>query len=308
MTRRRRYHGAVQLRWPLPVQGDALGLEQTVMIGPYKVTVALPDGEGEFPQSHLLVDPGRSHPAGPLRADMGAITQWGFQHTKEIYNVGALRLSVLLGETDGISDLTLAIRPWLDVVQLWAESWLKSVVDVGNRPNGPEVLIATGRAPMATTSLRPTVIVARRQGLSEAQVRGAFRRASSDELPPAAHTLLTSARRAIFAGDMRRAVIESGTAMEVAMSGFVRRHLASLSVPDAFIDAATINANGAVGLHQLCKTLGWQETISANKLKNVTGVRNRAAHGGQTPDEAQARTALHEADAAVEALSPLALS
>ena len=304
MTKRRRFEGVLHLPWPLPVVTEALGLSQSVVIGSHQARISLPTLEGEFPNSRL-VSPLDRKGAG-LRNDLRSLASWGFQGTRTQCNVGAVRISMLLNGADAIPGVATALRAWLEIVQIWVESWLQSPIDAGSPRGDLDLILASGRKPMTTTSLHPRIVIVRGRVLSEPQVRGAFRQASRGGLPPAEHTLLASGRRAILDGDTRRAVIEAGSAVEVAMSGYITNRLTTRGLPSAFAEKVTTNANGVVGLHDLCSSLGWEPTVSKGRIsRELAEVRNHAAHRGTVPDGERTRTAMIHAAGVVESMNPM---
>lgn len=304
MSKRRRFEGVLHLPWPLPVVTEALGLSQTVVLGGCRTQLSLPTLEGEFPNSRLVAP--TDVKGAELRSDVRSLASWGSQVSRALYNVHAIRLSMLLNGSDAVSNAASVLRPWVDMVQLWVESWLEGPVDAGNRSGDHEIILVTGRQPMATTSLSPILVIVRERALVETQVRGAFLRASRGDLPPTEHTMLVSGRRAILVGDRRRAVIEAGSAAEVAMSGYISRSLASRRLPSAFIEKVTTNADGVIGLHDLCSSLGWDATVSKGRLgRELAEVRNHAAHRGSVPGSQQMRTAMVHAAGIVKSLNPL---
>ena len=305
MAKGRRFEGFVQFPWALPVALDALGLRERIEIDSRRAWLTFPALEGEFPSSQLVC-PLDARGRG-LRGDVGSVASWGFQSTSALCYVTAARTSLFIdGDLTTSVDVAYAFRPLFESFRLWAESWLRSPLDAGGVANDSRLYLARRRDPMTSLGLSPTVIVVRDEGLSGAQVRGALRRASRGQLPPVEQTLLASGRRALFAGDTRRVVIEAGSAAEVAMSSYITRSLSSRNLPEGFVERVTTNANGLVGLHRLCVSLGWEPVVSKTRLgAELAEVRNHAAHRGEVPGRDTATTALDHAAAVVDSLSPM---
>jgi hypothetical protein len=129
-----------------------------------------------------------------------------------------------------------------------------------------------------------TMYVFAEPGMSAAQVHAAFGHASTGEELPAEHKLLHASWAAHLEKDSRRAVIEAGTASEVALASAVRRLLVAQGVSEGFIETAIVNANGVAGLMSLYISLGGELSVSKKKVADrLAQMRNRAAHAGYTP-------------------------
>ena len=124
MSKRRRFEGVLNLPWPLPVMTEALGMLQTVVLDGCRTQLSLPSLEGEFPNSWLVAP--TDVKGAELRGDVRSLASWGGQFNRAQYSVDAIRLSMLLNDSGNISSAAVVLRPWLDTVQLWVESWLES--------------------------------------------------------------------------------------------------------------------------------------------------------------------------------------
>jgi hypothetical protein len=128
-------------------------------------------------------------------------------------------------------------------------------------------------------------------------------------VPPLAHLLLRDARAAHETHDRRRAVLDAASACEVALSTWLRGHLATtLRVRDAkqLMDRRE-RGGGVMELYDFhVAAVGPVAEVSPGRLSGqLAGVRNRVAHGGATPTDQEAAAAIDVAAALVGALAPL---
>lgn len=117
--------------------------------------------------------------------------------------------------------------------------------------------------------------------------------------------MLLSARHGLREGDHRRAAIDAATAAEVALGAAVTSALEAIGAPSEFIDRALLGANGLTGLVDMARSLGIDPVVSkARAADRIALVRNRAAHGGHSPDAEAASVAVHTATTIVESVAP----
>jgi serine/threonine protein kinase len=130
------------------------------------------------------------------------------------------------------------------------------------------------------------------------------------ELPPD-HRFLMQAIMALAEADYRRAVIDAGTASEVALSSALSELLQAKGVPQEFIDHLVLRANGIEGLFTEYLLLGRPAPVSRNKeisrgalMAELAGVRNKSAHAGTVPSAEEAIRAVELAHSIVTTSHP----
>ncbi len=97
------------------------------------------------------------------------------------------------------------------------------------------------------------------RGGSIVEVRAAFERATRDVSPPAQYRLLLDAKTAAVEGDNRRAVIDAGTASEVAVATAIGGQLPRKGLDTETVDTIFSQANGLAGLIVLSDSLPFSE-------------------------------------------------
>lgn len=310
MSKRRRFDGVAHFPESLPVEADALGSVHAAKIGSHKVTFTLPvAGSGmsvvapKDSRGNDLMEP-------VLREFKG---YWGYRSTERLYYISMARASFLLTPTPNIAtskeygELGSSFFSWFDIVWHWTAAWSGEPLNsqIGDLRNSA-FHVPTGDGRMAGTGTSLGGIFLGATPLSRSQVEGAFRRASAGQHLPTEHQLILASQSALLEGDLRRAVIDAGTAVEVALSSAVARELRARKVAPDFIDKVIINANGMAGLLGLYEAVGNRSPVSRNRLNNeLAEVRNKAAHGGHIPLETKAQIAIDHASAIVAHAQPL---
>jgi len=143
-------------------------------------------------------------------------------------------------------------------------------------------------------------------GATRIELTDGIRRASENEGLPIEHQMLQSGWDAGVAGDLRRAVIDSGTAAEVSLASFVAAELWARGVPVSAGERIIQQANGVVGLVDLYESLGGNLPVSRRRVMDqLAKPRNDAAHGGQVPDKTAVGNAMTVATSIVRTATPL---
>jgi hypothetical protein len=123
------------------------------------------------------------------------------------------------------------------------------------------------------------------------------------ETPPLAHLFLRDARAELHRGHHRRAVIEAGTAAEIALNELLNQELqtAPPNIRGAFL------ASRRWTLEALHKTLPSLGVALPNRFQShLMEPRNRAVHAGAVPVGNAAADAIMVATQAIELISPRA--
>ncbi|UGQ39899.1 hypothetical protein [Rhodococcus aetherivorans] len=138
--------------------------------------------------------------------------------------------------------------------------------------------------------------------LDEATLVACMKLTAEGDEPPAEWTFIRDARSAVIAGDYRRAVIDAGTAAELAITELLDQHL---SVVDPTVaDALLARARALEGRSNLMKALG-AGTEPKGFTKDLKNPRNTAAHKGHAPSKDLAERAIAVAVDLVEQSTPL---
>jgi len=309
VTRRRRFTGIVHFPAALPVGLDALGFDETVKIGVHRVVLALP----QVDQSAALITPpqvgGRPFPDVLHNA---LLDGWGYRSSARLYYVNAAAASLLLAPTDQLAtsdefqNLGEAFLRWFEIVLPWAEAWSGVPLRQVGQPRGSVLHVATDNGLIAGTGIHfPRVFIGAKP-LTLGQVRAAFRRAERGERLPTEHRLIQSAWVARLEDDLRRAVIDAGTAAEVVLSSAITEELRRKRIAPGFVEQTVKDANGIVGLIDLYASLGHAPAVSRGKVADqLARVRNLAAHSGRVPTAQQADLAVQHARDLVRGARPL---
>lgn len=133
----------------------------------------------------------------------------------------------------------------------------------------------------------------------------AVARANQAVEPPLCHRYLHDARLAWRRADYRRAVVDSATACELALSSSIRELRADLK--DKEIEAIFRSFDGVAGLYDYRDALARVPSVSRGRLVGqLAGLRNGVVHEGQPVSESDAAAALGVADDLIAAVASLA--
>lgn len=313
--------GVLQLPWSIPVNLDCLELTHEVAIGNQRMTLRLPRkprrrGPAEAPKMDNDEDDLKIK-------DRFSSTSWGREvltPTNPLYLISNLAFSV---QQESNKDLIHSLSEmcyggelerWCDILRYWVAAWsshLPRSYPIQRGGGRYEIRIAEGKighdptAPYGNLSpeLRGRTAA---MPLTLNQLKGAFDRSSRAEHLPVEHRLLIDARDSLSSSDYRRAVIDAGTAAEVAIASFISETLLKHGLPIDFVDRATFTANGLIGLIGLYASSGRKLPVSKNAVASqLAEIRNRAAHGGLVPTPTEASKAIKVASALVGDSRPL---
>jgi hypothetical protein len=210
---------------------------------------------------------------------------------------------------EDVTTIGEAFYGWFDFVRSWASAWSHwPVGDVTSSQVDALFFMTPKKQPYGTGGFLKTTGFAGILPLNGSQVASAFTKASREERLPVEHSLLLAARMAELRRDYRQAVIDAGTAAEVALGTAISNELHSSSSAPNYVERVIVQANGLTGLMSLYMSLG--NTPGESKGKVTTGLaelRNKAAHGGYVPTSDEARLAITQSRKLVEEASPLPL-
>ena len=213
--------------------------------------------------------------------------------------------------SDWVDDMVRALHEWTQRLLVWLE--VSAGIDVRNDEpprttwdeyvDGQVLFVPEGEPFVAQVARLPlTFSAAESPAVGSDAWSRSVSHASAATLPPFAHLLLADARAAVRRRDMRRAVIEAGTAAEVVLAEVITANMAG--GPEE-IDRVT-QASGAMGLYDLAAALGVWLPVSRERVAGqLAGPRNAAAHAGLVPTREVLGRALSVAASLVTSLSPL---
>ncbi|MEU4315162.1 hypothetical protein [Nocardia sp. NPDC024068] len=132
-------------------------------------------------------------------------------------------------------------------------------------------------------------------------LRWCAEQAANGQRPPLEWQLIRDARRSLQHNELRRSVIDAGTAAELALTRLLDRSLHQL--PESVVDALLSKYQMLGQKTQLYRKFGG--TLPSNFQQLLIEPRNRAAHTGAEPSHADAEQALTAATEIVTQASPL---
>lgn len=208
---------------------------------------------------------------------------------------------------DAMDDLWPTVCDWIEVVTRQIHStpgkspilgphhpvWFKEANEVKRLYRQGDIVVE-----MPPTSGPDAPVALTKDGL------GAVLRHAKAGPPPTEWLLIRDARLAHHVGSRRIAVIDAGTAAELAITKMVRDEVAG--VPDNVVELLLKGHRMLHASSQLLKKLGG--TLRDNTMKLLIEPRNHAAHRGQVPWVKESHDALILAAEIVEAAYPLAVN
>jgi hypothetical protein len=147
-----------------------------------------------------------------------------------------------------------------------------------------------------------TAVGARVGILDPSQLQKVMDLVGNDLCPETEWLFIRDARSLLRAGDYRRAVIDAGSAAELALTELLRRRLASV---DPVIRDTLLDRNRGLDRRAML-TRDLNAGIVLNTFaENLNRPRTRATHGKEPIEAAEARAAVDEAAAIVAQAYPL---
>ena len=211
-----------------------------------------------------------------------------------------------LGSPDGTNAEAIfgGIDAWFDRLR----AWLEVAVDQDINPSEP---IAYSNAPGSGLTLVTesdgemslpasfnviNITVASFQAVTLPRLRRAANLTNRGETPSDVHLLLRESRAALRRMRLRLAVIDAGTAVELALAEYNRVHT-QVNTPRL----ATLG--WFVGQPRIAAAVGVPSTLKAE----LVDIRNSAIHDNRVPSIAEARRAVDQAELVVRRIAPLPL-
>lgn len=309
---RKRIAGTLTLASPLPLQQTALGVRVTLRVSDFVVGVTTPGLDPADPHKlaapQPLVRARRTvHTGYRGRILMQPDHGWGSSRSPAMCFAWRLHLDVLAPESTDAYDIAQLIQPQLAG---WAESladWL-----VVRAPTS--VAVGLQAVPAARVSLDdshevPHLTLVR----PKQEPRGATLEEYFDSVhrsscggPSLSHALLVQSEQGRWHDERREAVIDAGSAAEVALSSSITRTLMAQGLPKSLVEPVISQANGLADLLRLNGDLGNVLGVSRSAvLSNLANPRNRAVHTGERPSGEATLKAVNTARLVVEDADPL---
>lgn len=328
--------GAVVLPWDLMVKMDALGtsLNGSVECGGFEILLpryspssdAEAAAPGSLPKGVDLAspDPNNGRLAGGLIADgpfserWGGVCIWTPPTATEVSrplaaDVHAFGLRAEVSDPVGVIDAELADRfgrqfkTWYRLLIEWVEVWTSQLVHRHwQRPPIPRGSVWDLSADPPTLTgfggvSGPIFFQGSDVAATFSHLQAAAKQATAKNQLPAEWTALMTAKRAT---QSRLAVIEAGTAAEMALASAIERRLPNMT-PDG-VTTVIKNANGVAGLVKLLDAMQGRPPGNRSRVFALLAKpRNLAVHSGEVPSRDVADKAITTATALLEEFSPL---
>jgi hypothetical protein len=207
-----------------------------------------------------------------------------------------------------VDEFLAAIGPWAANVAEWTEAFVDQ--ETGRVPSdrsgflrghGLEIWAVEGR--LTSTRQTQTVFQARAlpQTLNRHTLFRIIHQTNRQRPLPEEHRLLIEARTAVRHGQYRRAVIDAGTASELAMTELFDRGLARIGEP---LRTSLKKENRTLG--RLAELLAPLPAAARSDItEDLVRVRNNAVHANVTPTQDQAMKAVAIAEGLTNLVRPL---
>ncbi|WP_131809426.1 hypothetical protein [Mycolicibacterium iranicum] len=244
-----------------------------------------------------------NEPDGTQSPDFARIRRWRFETTINTTNYAS----------DFFAKRAVAVREleaWWELVSSWISVFTRQdFVEIGKTHNGirvgPIITWSGGTDGYRVNgSIDKSIPVVSDQVeiLDHRTLTACMAHAANGSQPPDAWLFIRDARSLVSARQYRRAVIDAGTAAELAIIALVDPTLASMN----FLEREKLYEKNR-GLWELSNLMVTQSagTRPARLQQDLAEPRNRAAHEGAVLNEAKANAAIAVAVALVEQLHPL---
>ena len=162
-----------------------------------------------------------------------------------------------------------ALTRWIDRVS----EWLEIIARIDVQPDRPRaddrryvrqapLLLGLHTRRWLTNMTLPTIGSHGSCAASHGDWQRAVTLANAGVEPPEEHRFLRDSRAALRRGHLRRAIIDAGTASEIAMARAIREHLQQSSSGADHVDLVLRNTDGLVELYDLRAALGTALPVS----------------------------------------------
>lgn len=314
--------------WGFAVEREALGTTFDSTIGGYPVTVHLPrEPEEASTEEKLRADPAYLrrpegvHTGSPSSSNWGWISSFSpYSNPDPVPYVRQIALTAELGTADGgvdlaATDIAATVHDWWSTAALWLEIITgQPITRFGNSPSVMKGVafdvLESGewsRKDVAVPSSVPSSPTLRRELATGEILKRCFALAGTMTSVPVSWALVRDARSLHLARQFRRAVIDVGSAAEMAVKDLMHHQLL-VTVPPGIAKRLTQRELTLGAASEVLSGTGY--SLPANFWSELVAVRNRVIHldsGKGTGDvtAAESRSAIEIAAEIVEAAYPL---
>lgn len=247
-----------------------------------------------------------TEPSGTQVPDFARVLRWRFETEVTTTNVAS-------DFFDARAKAVQELEGWWTLLSSWISIFTKQdFVDIGKTRSGirvgPIVTWSGNADGRRSNGSRDTSIpIVSDEGvdiLNDETLKGCISLAANGTQPPDEWLFIRDARALVNARQYRRAVIDAGTAAELAMTKLIDRYLAGISTDPTVKELLMKRYEALGGCGQLLAKLS-AGTLPQRLQQELGEPRNNAAHAGASPTEAEANTAIDKAVELVEQAYPL---
>jgi len=254
------------------------------------------------------------------RIDWGRAWQWNPQNRTGCAGVDHALLRIATSDVSENALLSIAkvvegsLDVWYETVTDWLEVLTWQDLDHRHRLRNVHSrsccgtagwLAAIGKGRYRTAFFNPPISVVvgdRDASATPAQWRWAIRAANGARSVPSDHLLIRDARNAARRADVRRAVLDAATAVEISLAHFLDGRLAGANEP--FVVQRLLRQNRELGARtRVAADAGF--VLPDSVQPDLIDVRNRVIHANDVPSPAAARRAVEIARTVVYLQTPL---
>jgi hypothetical protein len=215
-------------------------------------------------------------------------------------------ISAALGERDGRQRFSTIMGDWLAIVRDWLAAWSGNVRETVEHEGTPAILAATegDQTYFGGAGGTTIVLVQNQRPSSLSEWDAALRAASSGVDLPLEHQLIAEAVVQAHRRQHRHSVISAASATEVALARSAKAQLARLGWPEQDIEELLKGTNGILDLYRLLAARRHLPVSIRRVRDQLADPRNRAVHGGESPERQTVERAIRTARELLSA-SPL---
>ena len=325
----------VELPVPIDAKPDVLGTRSRVTIGEHRGEICAPTlGEASYREAFAELHPPRVQGVGNLirvfnhgARDPFEEVRWGMptvwsrgRSAVRLAHITALVLRIFVDDPPIEEtaqrvgeEIMQSFNPWFAQFLKWIEVLATQDLDITSPYDGwiekglglthPWV-IPEGGSLTYTYVNRPVIGVmpSEETAVSKAQWKRSIKAANAALEIPGPHLLMRDARAAFIRSGYRKAVIDTGTAVELTLSELLQEHL-SHDMNGGVVDEILSRVRNFRDRQRLARKLGIR--LPENLYKLVAEPRNDVLHRNQTPSRDVTRAAIAAGGAVVRKHLPL---
>lgn len=302
---------------PIPLEQSVAGRSWDVRIGGVPITLMTPvEGRDSLTgeQTRHSVGPIPNFPDPPLQGALAAGTQRSASLSlgvpSGVFVPAALRLrftepKLAASLTERPHEFPEMIGNWLGIVRDWVAAWSGHDRETIEVRGAPAILAATSRDDRPHAAGGDPLVMRPVRAASVSEWSAALAAASDDSPLPLQHQLVAEAMMHGYRQQYRLSVVTAASAAEVGLAEAARARLISAHWPDEDVDDVLKVPGGLVELYRL-NAMHRRLPVSIRQVRDqLADPRNRAAHGGESPDRTTVDRAIKTARGLLDAVSPL---